>query len=90
MLGKICEFRRKFRVGFFRCMETPIFKEAFVQNIDYRMLRSQSDALFILSPSRTRTVLLAVLAITAPYHTMFPPLKSAGTVMYIYSVQVFI
>lgn len=89
MLTKICEFKRKFGVDFFRCMENPTFKEAFVQNTDYKMLRSQADALFILPLSWVKTALLPVLVIAAAYHPMFPPLKSAGTVTFILSKWLF-
>lgn len=54
------------------------------------MLRSQSDALFILPLSWAVTVPLPVLVITAAYHPMFPTLEPAGTVTYVYFVQMFI
>lgn len=71
-------------------MENPGFKEVFVQNTDYKMLRSQPDALFSLPLSWAKTVVLPALVITAAHHPVFPPLKSAGAVTYIYSVQLFI
>lgn len=71
-------------------MEKPIFKEVFVQNTDYKMLRSHSDALLILPLSGSKTVLLSLLVVAAAYYPVFPLLKSVGTVTYNHSVQMFI